>query len=154
MSKRSLITILAVVVLLAIAAVPFVYAQAPHGGGHGRGDFGAFGMLGRIGRLKSQLNLTADQETQLKAIFVEVRTQNEPYRTQLRGSMQGVAQILLTDPNNVAGAQAILDQQAAARKSMESNMLAAASKALNVLTPEQRTKLSDILAQRAAGHRG
>jgi protein CpxP len=149
MSKRSIIT-LAIVALVAIAAVPFVYAQGSHRGGHEQG----FGLLGRIGHLKSQLNLTDEQTTQLKAIFVEVRTQNEPYRTQLRGSFRSVAQTLLSNPNNVAGAQALLDQQDAARKTIESNMLAGAAKALNVLTPEQRTKLSDILAQRAASHRG
>jgi Spy/CpxP family protein refolding chaperone len=151
MKKRTAI-IIAIVALVAIAAVPLVYAQAPHRG-HGRGgDFGGFGMLGRLGHIKAELNLTDDQVTQLKAIFADARQQNAQYRTQLRGGFQSVAQALIANPNDVAGAQALLDQQAAARKAMESNLLAAASKALNVLTPEQRAKLSDMLAKHAANH--
>lgn len=147
MSKRNAI-IAAVVAILALAAVPFVYAQGRH---RARGTAEGFPFLfGRMEKIRTALDLSDQQVEQLQAIGAQLREQNAPYRAQLRGGMQSVAQILLADPANVAGAQAILDQQSSARKAMSANMLSAASKALGVLTPEQRTKVSTFLAARAA----
>ena len=149
MKKRNVIitTIAAIVVL---AAVPFVYGQGMrhHAAASQAGGFGF--MFGRLERAQQALGLTDDQVTQLKAIAADLRTQNAPYRDQLRGGMQQVAQTLLADPSNTAAAQTIIDQQAAAHKAVQANMLAAVSKALTVLTPDQRTKVAEFLAKRAA----
>jgi protein CpxP len=112
-----------------------------HRGGHG------FGLFGRLQAVRSQLNLTDDQVTQLKAIAQDLRTQNEPSRTQLRSGFQSIAKTLLANPNDLGTAQSLLDQQNAAENALKANTLAAASKALNVLTPDQRAKLADIIAQ-------
>jgi Spy/CpxP family protein refolding chaperone len=106
--------------------------------------------MGHIGKLKEELDLSDAQVGQLTTIFAETRAQNEPYREQLHGGFMAVAQKLVANPNDVAGAQALLDERVAAERAMKSNMIAAASKALNVLTPEQRTKLAEHLAERAA----
>lgn len=153
MKKKILIL---TVVLAAVAAVPFLYAgpgfgHARHGGPgmHGGGELGphGFAILGYFGRVKEELDLTDAQTEQIHAILKETREQNAQYREQLHGSMKSVAQALIANPNDVAGAQAILDQQAAAERALKANMLSAASKALNVLTPEQRTKLAEIVAE-------
>ncbi len=143
MSKRKAV-IVAVVAIVALAAVPFVYAQ---GARHHRG--GNMMMFGNFDRIRTALGLTDDQVTQLKAIREDLRTQNAPYREQMKGGFAAVAQTLLKNPNDIAAAQSILDQQAAARKAMQTNTLQAASKALNVLTPDQRAKVSDFLQKRA-----
>lgn len=153
MKKKILIL---TVVLAALAAVPILHAGP--GFGHGRhagpgmgGDMGAhgFAILGYLGRIREELDLTDAQADQIHAILKETHEQNAQYREQLHGSMKNVAQTLIANPNDVAGAQALLDQQAAAERALKANMLTAASKALNVLTAEQRTKLAEIVAEHA-----
>ena len=153
MNKRNAIVI-AILALIMVAGVPFLYAQhqhGMHGGMHGMhgGAFADFG-LGHLQRAKEYLDLTDAQVDQLKAIGQSLREQNAPLREQLRGGFGNVAQTLLANPNDLAAAQAQLDKQEQLERTMKSNALAAASKALNVLTPEQRAKVSTFLANRAA----
>ena len=144
MKKRLIIITL---ILTALAAVPFVYAGP--GGMHKRGGGGhGLAFLAHLEHVKGELDLSDAQVDQLKDIARATHEQNGQYREQIHGTLKQVATVLLTNPNDVAGAQAVLDQQAAAEKQLKSNLLAAASKALNVLTPEQRTKLALHLAQR------
>ena len=145
--KKSTLYTLAAIALVALLAVPLAYAQrmrAMHDGvGPGMGM-----MFGRLQHAQQALGLSDQQVAELRAIFQDLRTQNEPYRQSLRGGMQQIAQTLINDPNNVAAAQSLIDQQSAAERSMKLNALNAASKALNVLTPDQRAKLSTLLQQR------
>lgn len=144
--KKTTLYSIAVIALVGLLAVPFAYAQhmrAMHNSGPGMGM-----MFGHLQRARQALGLSDQQVAGIRAIFQDLRTQNEPYRQSLRGGMQQIAQALLNDPNNVSAAQALIDQQTAAERSMKLNALSAASKALNVLTPDQRTKLSTLLQQR------
>ena len=148
MKKRLIIITL---ILAAVAAVPFVYAgPGGHGmrGMHGRGGGHGLAFLAHLEHVKGELDLSDAQVGQIKDIAKATHEQNGQYREQIHGTLKQVATVLLTNPNDVAGAQAVLDQQAAAERQLKSNLLAAASKALNVLTPEQRTKLALHLAQR------
>jgi|SRR5690349_7180557 len=118
--------------------------HARHAGfGHG-----GFGFLGHLQKLKTELNLSDAQVDQIKAIARETHEQNAGFRDQLHGTLKDVATTLLTNPNDIAGAQAVVDRQAEAERQLKSNLITAASKALNVLTPEQRTKLALHLAER------
>jgi len=144
MTRRTA-TLVATIALLVAAAVPLAYAAGP---GRHRGALGHDFPLMRLERAKKALDLSDQQVDQIKSIFADLREQNKPYRDQLRGNMRGVAQTLIDNPNNLAGAQAVLDQQLAAEKSMKQNMLNATAKALGVLTPEQRGKLTQFLAAR------
>ncbi|HEX2123874.1 MAG TPA: Spy/CpxP family protein refolding chaperone [Thermoanaerobaculia bacterium] len=148
MKKR--ITILAAVLAVAtLAAATFVYA-GPGGhrrpGGHG---FHALGVLGHLDRIQEELDLSDQQTDQIKAIIAEAHEQNAQYREQLHGGLHQVAKTLLANPNDLTGAQAVLDQQLAAERALKSNLLNATSRALNVLTAEQRGKLTQILAEHA-----
>jgi len=156
MKNRSLIFGTAAL-LLVLAAVPFAYAQhrrphgmAMHGGPGGPGDFGAVMMLGHLEHAREALGLSDQQVTDIKAIFKSVHEQNAAYRDQLHGNMKSIVETLLANPNDLAAAQALLDKQEAAEHTMKANALAAASKALNVLTPEQRTKLAQHIQERAS----
>jgi Spy/CpxP family protein refolding chaperone len=151
MKKRiSIVAIVAAV--LALAAVPMVYAQ--HGFGHRHADgMGIMGFgFGHLDRIKAALDLSDAQVDQLKQIAADLRTQNAPYRQQVHGTMLQVAQTLLANPNDTSAAQALLDQQAQNERAMKQNALQAASKALLVLTPDQRAKVADFLSKRAAMH--
>lgn len=146
MRKRTAVAT-AAVALIALMAVPLLYAQAAR-------HRGAMMMFGHFDKIKAALGLTDQQVSQLKAVREELKAQNAPYRGQLRSGFGAVAQLLLKNPNDVAGAQALaqalIDQQAAARKAMQVNVLNAASKALNILTPEQRATAAQLLEQRMA----
>jgi Spy/CpxP family protein refolding chaperone len=144
MKKRTLIFTSAAIVIV-LLAVPFAMAQ------HRRHVHGAMMMFG-LQRAKTALGLSDQQSADIKQIFTDLRTQNEPYRASLRGGRQAIAQVLLANPNDIAGAQALIDKQTAAERQMKINALNAFSKALNVLTPDQRTKASAFLQTRMAKH--
>lgn len=148
--KTRYITLAVVLAAITLAIVPFVYAQQ-HGHMH-RGDMamGGMGFFGHFAKAKEALGLTDQQVSDIKAIAMDLRTQNQPYRQQLRGGMLNIAQSLINNPNDLAAAQNLLAQQEQAEHAMKLNALAAAQKALNVLTPDQRTKLSQFVAERAA----
>ena len=113
-----------------------------------RGDgFGGAMFLGHLGKVKSQLGLTDQQTSDIKAIFQQLRQQNQPYRDSMHSTMQQVAQALISNPNDIASAQALINQQTDAERTMKLNALTAASKALNVLTPDQRGKLSTMMQE-------
>lgn len=141
MKKRfAIITLIAV-----LAAVPIVYAG--HGGMRGHGGAG-FGLFGRhLAHLADDLDLSEQQRDQIKAIYAELHQQNSQYRDDMHGGFKTIAETLLKNPNDLSAAQALLDQQTAAERAMKANMLAATSKALNVLTAEQRAELSERLAK-------
>jgi Spy/CpxP family protein refolding chaperone len=147
MKKRILIGAGLIALAAILASVPFAFAQhAMMRRGNADGGAGMM-FLGHLRHLKSELNLTDEQTSQIKTIFQSLRDQNAAYRDQVHGGVQQVVQVLIKDPNDLAGAQAIVDQQAAAENAMKKNALAAASQALQVLTPDQRTKLGEVVAQ-------
>lgn len=143
--KKHTIAMAAAVALIAVVAVPLAFAQHEH---HMRGDgLGGTMFLGHLNHMKGQLGLTDQQTSDIKAIFQQLHQQNQPYRDSMRSTMHQVAQTLLNNPNDVAAAQALINQQADAERTMKLNALNAASKALNVLTADQRTKLSTMMQE-------
>ena len=150
MKKRS--TLIAIVIAVAaLATAPLVIA-GPHRGARGLGaerGAHAFGMFGHLQRMKEALDLSDQQVDQIKAIFADAHEQNSQYRDQMHGGRKDIAETLLANPNDIAGAQAVMDQQAAAERMVKTNLLNATSKALNVLTADQRAKLRTMLEERA-----
>ncbi|HEV7921103.1 MAG TPA: periplasmic heavy metal sensor [Thermoanaerobaculia bacterium] len=150
MKKRTAILI-GTIVLIAAMAVPFAWAgPGRHRGGHDA--LGGFGMM-RLEHARQELDLSDAQVDQIRAIFKDLHDQHAANREQMRGGIHEAAKALIADPNNIAAAQAVLDQQLANERTMKSNALTAFSKALNILTPEQRTKLSTLMTEREARHR-
>ena len=147
MNKRNLV-IFGIVAIVGLAAIPFAYGQAVRMHRHA-GGFG-FGMMGHLAHLKSELDLSDQQVDQIKAIAKDFHQQNAQYREQLHGGFKSVAEILIKNPSDVGAAQAALDQQTAAENALKANAIQAASKALSVLTPDQRTKLGDLMQQHMA----
>ncbi len=147
MKKR--LAILGLVILAAAAALYAGPGRQHMRGGHGGHGFGAGFMLGHLHEIASELDLTDDQKTQIHAIFKETREANKQYHEQMHGGLKSVARVLIDNPNDLAGAQALLDQQTATERALKSNILRGVSKALNVLTPAQRTELAEIIAKKA-----
>ena len=145
MKKRTLY-IAGAAILALLLAVPFAFAQ--HMGMRAEGGPGMGFMFHRFGQMKETLGLSDQQVSDIKAIFQTLRQQNAPVRQSLHGGMLQIAQTLLNDPNNVQAAQALIDQQTDAERTLKTNTLNAVSKALNVLTADQRAKLLTVVQQR------
>ena len=147
MNKKHL-TIAGVIAALVIVAAPFALAQRMHAahGGPG-GDLGGVMFLGHLQRAKHALGLSDQQVTDIENIVHDLRAQNQTYRESLHGAMADIATTLINNPNDIAAAQALLDKQEATEHQMKVNALQAASKALNVLTPDQRAKLGDFIKE-------
>jgi Spy/CpxP family protein refolding chaperone len=148
MSRRNLIVV-SIIAVIGLTVVPFAYAQV--GRMHHAGGVG-FPFLAHLGHLKAELNLSDEQVGQITSIAKDFHQQNAQNRDQLHGGLKAVAQTLINNPNDIAAAQALLDQQTAVEKTMKSNALVAASKALNVLTADQRAKLGQIMSEHMAEH--
>ncbi len=148
--KKTTLTFAGILALVALVAAPILYAGPGRMHAHGMAGGMGMGPLAHLQKAQQELGLSDQQVTEIKTIFADLRTQNAQYREQLHGGLQGVISTLIKNPNDVAGAQAIIDQQAQAERAVKTNILTAASKALSVLTPEQRTKLGDLIAQRQA----
>ncbi len=147
MNKKYL-TIAAVVATLVLVAAPFALAQRMHGGPHGGpGELGGVMFLGHLQHAKQALGLSDQQVTDIETIFKDLHSQNAQYRESLHGSMAQIATALINNPNDLATAQALLDKQSDTERQLKSNALAAASKALNVLTADQRAKLGDFIKE-------
>jgi Spy/CpxP family protein refolding chaperone len=135
--------------LILLVAVPFAFAQRMHARPD-QGEFGSMMMLGHLQHAKETLGLSDQQVSDLQAIFQQAHDQNATYRQQHRQGMHQIMQTLLKNPNDLATAQALLDQQTESEKAMKSNVLNAASKALNVLSADQRATLSDLIEKHMA----
>ena len=147
--KRRVLVTTGAIALMALIAVPLAFAQRMHAmrGMHEGGNMPGAMMMGHLAHAKAELGLSDQQTADIKAVFQNLRDQNKTYRQSLHGTMSQVAQILINNPNDVASAQALLDQQLESERVMRTNALNAAAKALNVLTPDQRTKLSAMVKE-------
>ena len=148
--KKTTLTIAGFLAVLALVAAPILYAGP--GRMHHRMGADAMGMgpLAHLEKAQQELGLSDQQVSEIKVIFQDLKTQNAAYREQLHGGLKGVIDTLVSNPDDVAGAQAIIDQQTQAKRAEQINVLNAASKALKVLTPEQREKLAEKIAERHA----
>lgn len=154
MKKRNLIILATILAVGTLAAAPLVIA-GPHGRGHGPGMH-ALGVLGHLQHAKEKLGLSDQQVAQIKAIVEETHQANAASREQVHGGLRDVAQILLANPNDIAGAQAVLDRQAAAERALKSSILNATAKAFAVLDADQRAKLRTMIDEhhnQEQGHR-
>ncbi|HYR26847.1 MAG TPA: periplasmic heavy metal sensor [Thermoanaerobaculia bacterium] len=156
MKKRNAVIALVLAATLA-AAVPFVYAAPGRGGERHHGGPGPGILFGHLQHLQDELELSDAQLDQIRGIFSALHEQNAPYREQMQGGFKDVTTALLANPNDLTAAQALLDQQSSAERAAKANLLAATSKALNVLTVSQRAELAEIIKERQerrSGRRG
>jgi Spy/CpxP family protein refolding chaperone len=135
--------------LAAPATGPASSSTAPAGPPHGhfffrgRGPGGGF-LLGSLLRATRQLNLSSDQQAQIKGILGAARNQ-----ARWAGPAGGMDITVLgnpADPNYAAAVQAA--QLAASNRIQQESELE--SQVYNVLTTEQRTQLPTVLASMKA----
>jgi Spy/CpxP family protein refolding chaperone len=155
MKKRLLIITLIVLAVGALTAPLVLAGPRGHRAAAGEPGFGpgmhGFGPLGHLAMLREELDLSDAQAEQIRGIFAELHEKNAPYREQLHGGLKSAAQALIANPQDVAAARAFLEQESIAERSMKENALEAVSRALGVLSADQRAKLATVLEEHA-GH--
>jgi Spy/CpxP family protein refolding chaperone len=144
MRKAMLIT--AAVLVVALVATPVVWARQ-----HMKDEEQSpLMMLEKLRQLRDELNLTESQRTKLREIGKETRQANKEYRAALRDNFVDAGLILVKNPDDIPAATAALDRNEAAKKDLRANVLEGVSKAIKVLTPEQRSILQQKLEHRAS----
>ena len=149
MNRRKLIIGSVIGLGALVAAVPLVWSQVAlaHGGRGGGCAMRTARAFGHFREMTRDLNLTDEQKNQIHAIAMRTREQNVATHDALKDSLTDAAQVLLADPSNVAGARAVLDQNAPTIDQVKSSLLTGFADAMKVLTPEQRQLLAARLAQ-------
>ena len=116
-----------------------------HGGGPGMGMMGGRGME----RMLDSVNASAEQRTQIRAIFERARTDMQAQHESGRALRQQMM-TLFTQPVVDANAVEALRQQGMQRHDAASRrMTQAMVEASRVLSPEQRKQLADQAAKRS-----
>ena len=147
--KKPIIITIVIAAIIAIAA-PLLFAGV--NAERRASDLGPAGglLLERVHRIAGELDLTDEQVIELRHIGKAVRQQNAAYRAEMRQNFRQAAAVLIANPDDTVRAKQILQQSAASEQELRANILEGVSKALNVLTPEQRTKLGTMLEKRMA----
>jgi len=133
---RMAVTAVLAVVLTAGAAL----AQGPHRGGD------MFGPM--MGMMTDVLDLTDAQQAQIKQIFDSATPSMEPLRQQEHESHKAMMQLITSGTFDQAKAQSIASQESQIHQELELQHAQLAAQAYQVLTPEQKAKLNDVLAKR------
>ena len=137
-STRTRILIIGAAVLLIAAGA---IAQGRHGfGGHG-GDFH---------RMLRQLDLTADQHSQVKAIFEKQKPALQPLMQQMRQNHQAMKALESSGPFDEGKTRALATQNAQTMIELQVAHARMESEIMQILTPDQKAKLAQIEANKEA----
>jgi protein CpxP len=129
------LTIGAAVLLAATAVI----AQGRHGFGGPGGDFH---------RMLKQLDLTSDQQTQVKAIFAKEKPTLQPLMQQMRQSHSAMTEA--AGPFDEAKTRALATQNSQTMVELQVEHARIKSEIMQILTADQKAKLAQIEANREA----
>jgi len=145
----------AVVLVGALAAAAYAQSQPQpgpmrHGGRMGmmQGGMGAMGgpMMGpmALGWLTQQLNLTPDQQQQIKTLVQNQKSTFQPLMSQMREAQQNLAQAIVNGDDPTAAANAL----AAIQSQVTTQGASIASQVFKtVLNDAQRAQAKELLSQ-------
>ena len=137
-STRTRILVIGAAVMLIVAAA---IAQGRHGFGGPGGDFH---------RMLKQLDLTADQHSQVKAIFEKQKPALQPLMQQMHQNRQAMKALEASGPFDEAKTRALATQNAQVMIELEVAHARAKSEIMQILTPDQKAKLAQIEANQEA----
>ena len=131
-----ILTIGAAVLLVAAAAI----AQGRHGYG-GPGDFR---------HMLKQLDLTSEQHSQVKAIFEKEKPTLQPLMQQMRQNRSAMSALEASGPFDEAKVTALATQNSQTMIQLQVEHERIKSEIMQILTADQKAKLAQIQANRAA----
>src|ERR1035438_2395535 len=132
-SRNRILTIGAALMLAAAAAI----AQGMHG--HGGPDGGFHHLL-------KQLDLSADQKTQVKAIWEKEKPAMQPLMQQMHQAHQAMKTLETSGPFDEAKTRALATQNSQTMIEVEVAHARIKSEIMQILTPDQKAKLAQIEA--------
>jgi periplasmic protein CpxP/Spy len=155
--------LLAATSLIALAGAFVQPAHAMPGGMGGHAEMGAMGgrgmgmhgpghmgHMGHMGRMLDQAGASAEQKAQIKTIMEAARNDLKPLHAQMK-SLREQSAALFTQRNVDASAvEAARQQMHALHGQVGKRMSQAMVESSRVLTPEQRTKMADMMSKRRA----
>ena len=122
-------------------AVAFAMAQGPHGFG---------GPGGGFHRMLKQLDLTSDQHSQVKAIFEKEKPTLQPLMQQMHQNHEAMKALEASGPFDEAKTTALATQNSQTMIQLQVEHARIKSEIMQILTPDQKTKLAQIEANREA----
>jgi len=155
---------LAATVLLSIAAMHTAHASpGGHGGMAGHGDMAAMGGRGmgmgkgmgmdgpgHMGRLLDRVGASAEQKAQIKTLMESARNDLKPVVAQMKTLREQSATLFTQPAVDANAAEALRQQMQALQGQVSKRMLQAKVESSRVLTPDQRTKMADLMKKRLA----
>jgi protein CpxP len=137
-STRNRILIIGAAVMLAVTAA---IAQGMHGHGGPDGDFH---------RMLHQLDLTTDQQAQVKAIWTKEKPAMQPLMEQMRQNHNAMKALEASGPYDEAKTRALATQNSQTMVELQVAHERIKSEIMQVLTPDQKTKLAQLESQHEA----
>jgi|GEM_PF-421220 len=110
----------------------------------GAGDGWCMGM-GMLGKLGKELNLSADQITQLKTIQKDFMDSTAATRSEIQAKMKQMMDLWAADQPDAAAIKSMAAQLDALRAQVRDAAIDHAVSAIGVLTPEQRAKMQQMM---------
>ncbi len=132
-TRNRILTMGAALLLMAAAAI----AQGRHGFGGPDGDFH---------HMLKQLDLTSDQQTQVKAIFAKEKPTLQPLMQQMRQNHDAMKALEASGPFDEAKTRALATQNSQTMVELQVEHARIKSEIMQVLTADQKTKLAEIEA--------
>jgi|SRR5271154_1227755 len=137
-STRTRILAIGAAVLLAVAAA---IAQGMHGHGGPDGDFH---------RMLHQLDLTSDQQVQVKAIFEKEKPTMQPLMQQMQQNHTAMKTLEASGPFDENKTRALATQNSQTMVDLQVEHARIKSEIMQVLTADQKTKLAQMEANHEA----
>lgn len=141
--KISKIAVFFVAMSLMLGAAAAVAQDMPEGHMHMHGH----GMFGEMLPFHA-VDLTDAQKTQIKQLFDSAKPTMKPLFEQLRQNHQAMLQLVTSGSFNQAKAQALAAQSSQILSQLAVQHASINAQAYQLLTPEQKTQMSQALAER------
>jgi Spy/CpxP family protein refolding chaperone len=147
--NRHAVRLLGAGLVAAVASTTMLTAQAsPMGGGHRHGGAMMGGMHGE--RMLDAVDASAEQRSQIKQIMDAAQGDRRAQREAGRALHEQLRQLFTQPTVDARAVEALRVQMVARHDQASQRMMQAMLDVSRVLTPEQRTKLADVMAQRQA----
>lgn len=148
--NRSAVRLLGAGLLAALAGSVVLTAEAAPMDGPRHGGMMGGPMLGgpHAERMLDAVNATAEQRTQVKQIMDSARADLKAQREAGRALHDQMRQLFTQPTVDARAAEALRQQQLVQHDAASKRMMQAMLDVSRVLTPEQRTKLSELAGQR------
>jgi protein CpxP len=109
---------------------------------------------GGFQHMLKQLDLTSDQQAQVKAVWAKEKPVMQPLMQQMRQNHTAMKALEESGPFDEAKVTALATQNSQAMIQLQVEHSRVKSEIMQILTPEQKTKLAEIEAKHAARWKG